>query len=259
MRLLTGYCFAGAFIVAESWLNGSASNETRGQLVSQVTVVQMGGWRPASSLNLADPRGFDLFILVSVLISVAAVPMLLTAAAAPTVATPRDIGLLGLYWISPLGVVGIAGIGVAHSGLYSMGPVFASEVGLSVAAISTFMACVILGGVLFQVPIGRVSGRARPPLGDRRGGAAAAVAALPPVLFAHLPTYTLFPGFFLVGGLAADLRAVRGAHQRLPGTRADGGRQQRLILAYGIGAAGGPTLTALAMQALGPRVFLCPS
>ena len=100
---------------------------------------------------------------MSVLISVAAVPMLLTAAAARTVASPRDIGLLGLYRISPLGIVGIVGIGVAGS-LYSMGPVFASEVGLSVAAISTFMACVILGGVLFQVPIGRASDAL-----DRRG------------------------------------------------------------------------------------------
>ena len=42
MRLLTGYCFAGAFIVAESWLNGSASNENRGQLLSLYMVVQMG-------------------------------------------------------------------------------------------------------------------------------------------------------------------------------------------------------------------------
>ena len=50
MRLLTGYCFAGAFIVAESWLNGSASNETRGPL-SLYMVVQMGAWRPASSCS----------------------------------------------------------------------------------------------------------------------------------------------------------------------------------------------------------------
>ena len=90
MRLLTGYCFAGAFIVAESWLNGSATNENRGQLLSLYMVVQMGGMAAGQFLlNLADPRGFDLFILVSVLISVAAVPMLLTAVAAPVVSPPR--------------------------------------------------------------------------------------------------------------------------------------------------------------------------
>ena len=56
------------------------------QLLSLYMVVQMGGMAAGQFLlNLADPRGFDLFILVSVLISVAAVPMLLTAVAAPTV------------------------------------------------------------------------------------------------------------------------------------------------------------------------------
>ena len=57
MRLLTGYCFAGAFIVAESWLNGSATNETRGRLLSLYMVVQMGGMAAGQFLlNLADPR-----------------------------------------------------------------------------------------------------------------------------------------------------------------------------------------------------------
>ena len=188
MRLLTGYCFAGAFIVAESWLNGSASNENRGQLLSLYMVVQMGGMAAGQFLlNLADPGGFDLFILVSVLVSVAAVPMLLTAVAAPVVTRRGDIGLLALYRLSPLGVVGIAGVGVATSSLFSMGPVYASEEGLSVAAISTFMAAVIMGGVVFQIPVGRLSDRL-----DRRWVIAAvallaAVVVLPPAILPQVP------------------------------------------------------------------------
>jgi MFS family permease len=257
MRLLTGYCFAGAFIVAESWLNGSASNETRGRLLSLYMVVQMGGMAAGQFLlNLADPRGFDLFILISVLISIAAVPMLLTAVATPPVTSPRDIGLRGLYRISPLGVVGIVGVGVAHSGLYSMAPVFANDVGLSVAAISTFVACVITGGVVFQVPIGRVS-----DVLDRRWVITAvalltAIAALPPALYTDLPTYTLFPGFFLVGGLSLPLYALCVAHTNdFLSPEQMVGASSALILAYGLGAAVGPTLTALTMQALGPLGF----
>lgn len=254
MRFLTGYCFAGAFIVAESWLNGSATNETRGSLLSLYMVVQMGFMAGGQFLlNLADPRGFDLFILVSVLISVAAVPMLLTAVAAPTVTTPRRMGLLGLYRLSPLGVVGIAGIGAANSGLFAMGPVFADQEGLSVAAISVFMAAVILGGVLFQVPIGRLSDRV-----DRRWVIAAAalltaVVALPPVLFPGLPAWTLFPGFFLLGGLSLPLYAVCVAHTNdYLSPEQMVGASSALILAYGIGAAAGPTVTAFVMQLLGP-------
>jgi MFS family permease len=134
--------------------------------------------------------------------------------------------------------------------------VFASEVGLSVAAISTFMACVILGGVLFQVPIGRVSDAL-----DRRWVIAAvallaAAAALPPVLFARLPIYTLFPGFLLVGGLSLPIYALCVAHTNdFLAPEQMVGASSALILAYGIGAACGPTLTALAMQALGPSGF----
>jgi MFS family permease len=257
MRLMTGYCFAGAFIVAESWLNGSATNETRGSLLSLYMVVQMGFMAAGQFLlNLADPRGFDLFILVSVLISVAAVPMLITAVAAPTVSSSRNIGLLALYRLSPLGVVGIAGVGAANSGLFAMGPVFANQEGLSVASISFFMAAVILGGVAFQVPIGRLSDRM-----DRRWVIAAvalvtSMVALPPVLLAHVPPWTLYPGFFLVGGLSLPLYALCVAHTNdFLSPEQMVGASSALILAYGIGAAAGPTLTALTMQMLGPAGY----
>jgi MFS family permease len=257
MRLLTGYCFAGAFIVAESWLNGSASNENRGQLLSLYMVVQMGGMAAGQFLlNLADPGRFDLFILVSVLVSVAAVPMLLTAVAAPVVTRRGDIGLLALYRLSPLGVVGIAGVGVATSSLFSMGPVYASEEGLSVAAISTFMAAVIMGGVVFQIPVGRLSDRL-----DRRWVIAAvallaAVVVLPPAILPQVPNYLLFPGFFLVGGLSLPLYALCVAHTNdFLSPEQMVGASSALILAFGVGAAAGPTLTALAMQFVGPIGF----
>ena len=257
MRLLTGYCFAGAFIVAESWLNGSATNETRGQLLSLYMVVQLGGMAAGQFLlNLADPRGFDLFILVSVLISVAAVPMLLTAVAAPAVTSGRGIGLLALYRLSPLGIVGVVGVGVGTSGLFSMGPVYANQEGLSVAAISTFMAAMIMGGVVFQMPIGRLSDRH-----DRRWVIAmasllTALVVLPPALLPQLPNDLLFPGFFLVGGLSLPLYALCVAHTNdFLNTEQMVGASSALVLAFGIGAAVGPTLTALSMQAMGPIGF----
>ena len=257
MRLLTGYCFAGAFIVAESWLNGSASNEKRGQLLSLYMVVQMGAMAAGQFLlNLADPKAFSLFILVSVLVSVAAVPMLLTAVAAPVAGPRGDLGLLALYRLSPLGVVGVAGVGVANSSLFSMGPVYAAEEGLSVAAISTFMAAVILGGVVFQIPVGRLSDRL-----DRRWVIAsvallAAIVVLPPAILPQVPNILLFPGFFLVGGLSLPLYAVCVAHTNdFLSPQQMVGASSALILAFGIGAAAGPTLTALAMQGLGPLGF----
>ena len=257
MRLLTGYCFAGAFIVAESWLNGSASNESRGTVLSLYMVVQLGAMAGGQFLlNLADPRSFDLFILVSVLISVAAVPMLLTAVAAPTVTSGRAISLRTLYRLSPLGVVGLVGTGVGTGGLFSLAPVYANQEGLSVAAISTFMAAMTLGGVAFQLPVGRLSDRL-----DRRWVIAAVtiltgLALLPPALLPQLPTTWLYPGFFLVGGLSLPVYALCVAHTNdFLNSEQMVGASSALILAFGIGAAAGPTLTALAMQGLGPSGF----
>jgi MFS family permease len=257
MRLLTGYCFAGAFIVAESWLNGSASNDSRGLILSLYMVVQLGAMAAGQFLlNLADPRGFDLFILVSVLISVAAVPMLLTAVAAPTVTSSRAISLRTLYRLSPLGVVGLVGTGLGTSGLFSLAPVYANQEGLSVAAISTFMAAMTLGGVAFQLPVGRLSDRL-----DRRVVIAAvtmltALALLPPALLPQLPNVLLYPGFFLVGGLSLPVYALCVAHTNdFLNSEQMVGASSALVLAFGIGAAAGPTLTALAMQVMGSLGF----
>lgn len=257
MRLVTGYCFAGAFIVAESWLNGAASNATRGRMLSIYMVVQMGGLAVGQFLlNLADPGGFALFVLVSVLISVAAVPMLLTATATPPVTSPRDIGLMELYRLSPLGVVGIMGLGLAQGGLYAMGPVYAADQQLSLAAISTFMAAIVLGGVAFQIPIGRLSDRL-----DRRWVIAAvalltALAALPYARAEAVTPPLLFAGFFVVGGLTLPLYAVCVAHTNdFLSPEQMVGASGALILAYGLGAALGPTLTAAAMQLVGPSGY----
>lgn len=257
LRLLVGYCFAGVFVVAESWLNGAASNTNRGQLLSVYMVVQMGGLAIGQFLlNLADPLQFQLFALISMLISVAAVPMLLTAAATPPLTKPRKIGLAALYRLSPLGVVGVVGVGLAHSALYAMGPVYAASQQLSLAAIANFMAAIVLGGVVFQLPLGRLSDRI-----DRRWLIAVvalltAVAALPFALHAGLPQAWLLPGFFVIGGLSLPLYALSVAHtndfltpEQIVGASA------ALILAYGIGAAIGPTLAAITMQLVGPTGF----
>lgn len=253
MRLLTGYCFSGAFIVAESWLNGTATNETRGRLLSIYMVVQMGGLAAGQFLlNLADPGGFGLFVLVSVLISVASVPMLLTASATPAMSTPRDISLGELYRLSPLGVVGILGVGMAHGGLYGMGPVYAAALGLPLAAISAFMAAIVLGGVVFQIPMGRVSDRL-----DRRWVITAValltvLAALPFALLGGAEPAWLLAGFFLIGGLTLPLYAICVAHTNdFLSPEQMVGASSALILAYGIGAAVGPTATALVMQLAG--------
>src|SRR3546814_1667532 len=107
MRMVTGFAYAGLYIVAESWLNDRSTNQTRGQLLSVYMIIQYGGLTLGQILlNAADPIGFELFSLVATLLSLAVPTMLLAASAAPSFEAPAKLGLARLFQISPLGVLG---------------------------------------------------------------------------------------------------------------------------------------------------------
>src|SRR5262249_10810874 len=123
-RIVTGFCYSGLYVVAESWINDRSSNETRGRMFSIYLLTQYAGLLGGQAmLHLFPPSGFQLFSLVALLISVAVVPVLATASQAPAVSSPRHVGLSQLYRISPLGTVGTLGIGMAQSAFFSMGAV----------------------------------------------------------------------------------------------------------------------------------------
>jgi MFS family permease len=160
MRIVTGVGFSGLYIVAESWLNEQISNDTRGQLLSIYMVVTLGGMGSGSLLlNMADPGGFKLFALVSILFSVALVPILLTAEPMPPFETPQAVRLGNLYKQAPLGVIGCFVTGVSNGAVVGIGAVYAAQAGLSLTEISIFMGIALWGGVLCQWPIGLLSDR----------------------------------------------------------------------------------------------------
>lgn len=158
LRLLSGFCFAGLYIVAESWLNDRASNETRGKLLSLYMVVTyIGVGAGQLMLNLAAPTDFPLFILTSVLISVAVVPLLLSAGSPPTFHESINISLRELFRISPLGIVGMFVVGLVTATFFALAPIYGQRIGLDIENISYFMTAAVVGTVIFQWPIGVLS------------------------------------------------------------------------------------------------------
>ena len=94
MRFVVGFSFAGVYVVAESWLNDAATNETRGQALSLYMIVQMVGIISAQFiLTVADPAGYIPFVVMSVLVSVSFLPILLTAGTAPAFQTTKPMSL----------------------------------------------------------------------------------------------------------------------------------------------------------------------
>jgi MFS family permease len=262
IRLVTGFSYAGLYVVAESWLNDRATNETRGQLLSIYMVVMLGGMASGQLLlNVADPASFELFVLVSVLVSLAVIPILLTARPAPDFTAPSSVSLAELYRISPLGVFGALGTGMAHGALFGMGAVFAQSTGMSVAQISVFMAVAVLGGVVLQWPVGRLSDRF-----DRRqvlttvtfvaAFSAFAATFVSGPLAGVLPDWSLYVLVALFGGMTLPMYSLTIAHandhlEPDQMVAASGG----LVLAGGIGASFGPVTAASVMSVMGPAGF----
>jgi MFS family permease len=257
LRLVSGFCFASLYVVAESWLNDRTSNETRGQVLSLYMVVTYVGVGSGQLfLNLADPLGFRLFILTSVLISLAVIPLLLSAGPAPQFRQSIRVNIADLYRISPLGVVGIFAVGLVTASFFALGPVYGQRIGLDIKSISFFMTAAVAGTILFQWPIGALSDRY-----DRRRVLTVvtiltAVAAFACVPIAGLSTLALMLGVGVFGGLAFPLYALCIAHtndhlEPAEMVAASGG----LLLIGGIGAVFGPVLVAVLMDRFGDNSF----
>jgi MFS family permease len=260
LRVLTGFAYAGLYVVAESWLNARSSNEDRGQILSIYMVIVLGGLAAGQLLlNVADPRGFELFILIALLVSLALVPISLTTMAAPAFGEARSLSLIALYRIAPLGVLGCGLTGLAHGAFFGMGVIYARNAGLSIAEISVFMALASVGGMLMQWPIGRLSDRM-----DRRRVIAlvafgAAGVSVFGVAAAYLPAVFLLVVVGVFGGLSLPLYSLCIAHtndhlETEQMVAASGG----LMLTGGLGAIAGPLSAAGALAAFGTHgFFIC--
>ena len=257
MRLVTGFCYAGLYVVAESWLNDQASNQTRGRLLSVYMVVSLGGMGLGQGLlNVADPAGPRLFILVSILISLAVIPMLLSARTGPAFAALVKVSARALYQASPLGVVGIFGTVTAHGAFFGMAAVYGRAAGLSLPEISLLIGLWLAGGVLLQWPIGRLSDAL-----DRRRVLtavtfAAALLALGAPFLLGRSAAGLLACVALFGGLTLPMYSLCIAHTNdvlkpEQMVQASG----TLVLIGGIGASLGPVTAGAMMALLGPAGF----
>ncbi len=256
LRVLAGFCFSGIYITAESWINNTASNETRGQALSAYMIVQMLGIIASQVLlNLPDTSGFALFIIPSVLVSLAFMPILLAPTPAPAFDSTRRLPFRDLFRISPLGCAGMLLTGGVFSAMFGMASVWGAQEGLGVRDISIFVGALYVGGLVLQYPIGFLSDRM-----DRRMlimvlSCIAAVVMLA-ATFLALSFQALIVVALILGGITNPVYALLIAYTNdfLPRDQM-AAASAGLIFLNGFGAIFGPTATGWMMETIGPRGF----
>lgn len=262
LRFIVGFTTVGMYMCTESWLNEKSSNEIRGQVFSMYQVVlYLAQGVGQFMINIPDEHGMVLYIFTSILMSLAILPVAITRVSAPELPKPARFRLGRLWNISPTGMTGSLAAGTAMGAFYGLGALFAQQAGLETNQTAQFMGAVILGGLVLQWPIGKLS-----DMIDRRLVIIGVSVATAVVCIAIMDKDVRNGSGLMIlgamfGGLSFTLYPLAVAYMNdyvepddlVP---ASGG----LMIAYGIGAALGPIAGALLMDAIGARglfVFIC--
>ena len=254
LRLVTGFAYAGMILATESWLNAHAMPSTRGQLLSIFGVVSMGSWAVGQGLlNVAPPAGLTLFLIVSLLISAAVVPITLLPTRPPAEVKQEPVAFRDLIVMSPLAAAGAFLAGLAIGGFWGMGPNFGQRIGLDVGGISAFMAAVLGGTLVLQWPLGWLSDRVSRNVVIAGAALASAAAAVGVALAAQAPLPLLLVTGALFGGFGIPIYSLclAVANDDLPPDRLLG-TARGLLLLNGVGTAAGPVIGGAVMNLVGP-------
>lgn len=253
-RAVTGFCLAILYLVIESWLNEKATNANRGMIFSTYVILGHAMATAGSfGVSLMNPSDFRIFIVGSIMISLAAVPIALSRREAPAPIKASRLRPGKILATSPVAFFGCLGAGLANGSFSSLMPVYAAEMGFRVSDIAMLGAFSAMAAAVSQWPLGRLSDRL-----DRRYliitasiAAALAGAALATVQVGAVAPIVI--GIVAFSAMSLPIYAMAVAHANDHAgpdefVAISGG----LLLVWAAGAVCGPIFAAGAMSWSGP-------
>ena len=257
MRISTGFCFAGLYVIAESWLNGLAENHFRGRLLAIYNLVTIGAYGVGQLLVFNfDARNLNGYAFAAIIASLAVIPVAISEqAATPEIENHVHISLRELAKIVPTGFGTILLVGLAHGGILGMAVIHATREGLSVGRVGFLIAALQIGGMTLTWPISSASDDI-----DRRIIGllcCLAVITLSAVMLSQ-PTSNNWTVLllFLIGGFSFPLYAVGGAYTNdWVSPEQMGAAASQLVTLYGLGAMIGPLVAAPFLDIIGAQGF----
>jgi MFS family permease len=257
VRAFTGFAYAGLYLVVESWLNDASTNKNRGTIMGAYMVVTFVGMAIGQGLlNIAEPDQIELFVITSVLVSLALVPIALSSRPAPDFSVNETISVYTIWKRSPLGIMGTLLSGLTSACIFSIAPLYALGIGLSNASLSGFMAAFMIGAMVLQMPIAWASDQI-----DRRKmivalGGLSTITSFGFFIASPDNIFVLFAIMAILGGVSMPIysQCLSHVNDHL-NPRQFVASSGTLLLWNGLGAAMGPLLVTTIMQFFGPNGF----
>ncbi|TCR93141.1 MFS transporter [Rhizobium sp. BK376] len=257
-RFISGFGIAGSYLIIESWLNERVTNDNRATIFSVYMITCLVGSIGGQYLvPLGDPKTTYLFILCGVIFSLAMLPTALSTAQSPTPIAQAKFDLPKLYRLSPIAFVGSLLSGALSGTWSSLGGVYTQNIGMNTAQGATLLSCVLAGGAVSQMPIGRIS-----DMIDRRivmivCGVVGVIACVSMTLLSVESQVALYIGGFFVGTMLYPIYSINVAHAN---DRAAPDEyvtiSSGIMILYGLGTVSGPLVGGALMQFAGPPGLL---
>jgi MFS family permease len=258
IRIVSGTAIAGTWIAAESWILNKSSPTTRGKYMS---LYMLSVYLAISLGQLLLKISYEAFIydfvVISLFFSISAIPITITASAAPIIEKPKVIPLTNFLKIHPSGIYGCFYAGIVLGAIYSIFPYYFFVQNFTQEEIGIIMFSTILGGTFLQIPVGYFSDNF-----DRRkvlfvlASLATIISSIIIVMPKDLWNFVVF-GFFL-GGIIFSIYPVSMSHV------SDSLSKDKkvsiihgLVVVYGVGNIVGPLITPGFMSFFGaPGLFI---
>ena len=250
LRVIVGYGVAGLIVIIESWLNDKASTENRGRVFALYMALTWAasGLGPLA-LNIDDPTGQILFVIITMLIGFSLVPMALTKIRNPEIAHREHFGIRRLYKISPTATVVSFASGLVPTAIYALLPLYTEEKGYTTAELSIVFSVAVIAGLVMQFPIGHLADH----LGRRplmfASAAAAGVISVALVFLGGTGFWWLLVLYFVLEGLMAPLYALAvGQASDYVEKKDFVATSAGLLFAWGLGASLGPAVAGFVIR-----------
>lgn len=258
LRFMIGLNAAGLSVVVESWLNALVPNEQRGRVLTIYVLVYglFFGTGQLLGRNL-DVKSPEMLFLAGIATILALVPMVAIDVRAPVLPHRVRLDIFKALRTSPASVLACLLNGLILTAFTTVGPLFGERIGFDQYHIVVLMACVSLGGLFLQWPIGYFSDKI-----DRLyaliglGAGILAVAAVLVSVQHSMPFLLIALLFGVFGGLGESLYAVGVAHANDRAVSTDYvALSSTLLFIWALGAAIGPTTGTLAIELVSPGAF----
>lgn len=247
LRMVLGFCYFSMLMVAESWFAEQSAQERRARVLAVYNLVYYLAFTLGILLLSFNLSSDNVFVLGTLLVMTAMLPVSLTKMKAPQVPPRQKINVPRVLAIAPLAFVTAFLAGVLVNGLFTMASVFLLQQGLTLQQISAFLTSAMVGGFVVQLPLARLSdkfGRRNAILGCSALAALAAAAGVV-AMVAGVASAMVHNGVAFVFGcglFGLYALSIARANDRLPNQMNTVEVSRSLLFCYGLGSLAAPLL-----------------